>query len=140
MRLLTFTSLLLSLAVISLSSCASYRSPLHSSSNWKAFRESKHQSKLEDVSIVTGERQLGFDHRIHVPLPVGGSYIGSLIAEDTSVVQVDFNWEKRTTYLTGLKPGKTRMYLVNGFGSHDIDDAIYEQAPSYLLHVLPSVE
>lgn len=137
----------LSALAVMLAGCINFRSTLHSSSDWNAFRSRK-VSELPDASITVGKRQLAFDHSILMTVPMGGGYVGTLIAEDPSIVRIDFNEAARRTYLTGLRPGRTRMYLVNGYvhgksthipaaqQEHRIDDS----DSSYLLSVLPAAE
>ncbi len=137
----------LSALALMLAGCVNYRSTLHNSSAWSAF-QSRKLSQLPDASITVGRRQLAFDHSILITIPIGGGYVGTLIAEDPSIVRIDFSKETRRTYLTGLKPGRTRMYLVNGYvhgktthipaaqQEHRIDGSY----SSYLLSVLPAGE
>ena len=137
----------LSALALMLAGCINYRSTLHNSSAWSAF-QSRKVSELPDASISVGKRQLAFDHSILVTIPIGGGYVGTLIAEDPSIVRIDFNEAARRTYLTGLRPGRTRMYLVNGYvhgkSTHipaaQQEPRIDDSDSSYLLSVLPAAE
>ena len=89
------------------------KSTLHTSKAWKAYK--KESEPLPSVTLKTGERTLAYQSRTGFP-PMFGGYIPSLIATDSEIVKAEFVPLDggSDTYLTGLKPGTTKIYYANG--------------------------
>ncbi|WP_411846808.1 hypothetical protein AAFN60_04590 [Roseibacillus persicicus] len=139
---LAISLLLLALGV---SSCGRYQSHLHESATWRAYRNGK-SDELPAAEIVQGERLLAFEHIVGLPVP--GGYNATLVAKDPELVRVEYVTVDRgsRTYVTGLQPGETRLYLVNGIavgnqihqGASAVDDQITKHTPTFPLVIKPS--
>jgi len=144
MRHLIIKTLLIATLPILLPNCAgTYRSSIHSKKSWKAFRENK-ANQLPPASIPVAKTTLAFEHSMGFP-PMFGGFNGSLLAANPDLVKVDYNVNNGSskTYLTGLKPGTTQIYLINGF-SHlnytskpfsEIKKELPKNTPTYTLTI-----
>ena len=109
--------LLLSTAL--LASCGpTSKSTVHSSKEWKAHKNNS--TPLPSVTLKIGERTLAYRNRIGFP-PMFGGYIPSLVTENPEIAKIDLVPQNggAETYLTGLKPGTTKIYQANGMVKPD---------------------
>ena len=122
------------------SSCGSVaKSMLHTSKQIKlADAENK---PLPTVSIKVGQKAHGFKSRVGYPFSYWG-YIPTLVPENENILRC----EKVTvrggydTYIKGIKPGITKVYLLNGLvhpaNTFDRDDPYFDLPSSYYFKVL----
>ncbi|MBK1835290.1 hypothetical protein [Roseibacillus ishigakijimensis] len=107
--------LLLALPSLFFAACGGgYRSTLHDSADWKAYRADRERA-LPEVTLPVGERTLAFEHKMSL-IPMPGGFNGTLLPENPRLVHVEYkvSGANSRTYLTGLRPGRTRVFLVNG--------------------------
>ncbi|YCM46180.1 hypothetical protein V2O64_09130 [Verrucomicrobiaceae bacterium 227] len=100
-----------------LTSCGhTSKSTVHSGREWHAHKNNN--TPLPSVTLKLGERTLAYKNRLGFP-PIWGGYIPSLLAENPTVVKAELISVRGgfDTYLTGLKPGITRISRANGIGS-----------------------
>ncbi|MDP0491559.1 MAG: pilus assembly protein N-terminal domain-containing protein [Verrucomicrobiota bacterium JB023] len=91
---------------------------------------------LPVASIPVGEKTLAYKSRVGFP-PMFGGYFPTLMVGDESVAKVDYVNRSRgsDTYLTGLQPGETLVYVVNAAGKPRQDE-LDPRSASYRLRVL----
>ena len=115
------------------------KSTVHTRKDLRAFNQTPSQT-LPPVTLKVGERIWAYKNRVGFPPMVGG-FIPSLLAHDPRIVKAELVDQTRgfDTYLIGLKPGVTRVHLVNGLVNDEANaERLSKEVLNYEVRVLAS--